>query len=58
VPKAMSDEVNISQAAFDHSAGTLTVAATSSDELAPPTLTLSFGTFRGDLVGGQIVVPV
>jgi hypothetical protein len=57
VPKVVTDEVNITQAAYDFSAGTLTVAASSSDELAPPTLRLAFGTFLGDLVNGQIVVP-
>ncbi|MBS1136235.1 MAG: hypothetical protein H6R11_189 [Proteobacteria bacterium] len=57
VPKLVTDEVSITQALFDRTAGTLTVAASSSDELAPPTLRLAFGAFQGDLVGGSIVVP-
>lgn len=57
VTRSVTDEVGITQAYFDRSAGTLTVAATSSDQLAPPTLSLSFGKFQGNLASGQIVVP-
>ncbi len=57
IPKVVTDEVTITQALFDRSAGTLTVSASSSDEVAPPILSLAYGSFRGDLVGGQIVVP-
>jgi hypothetical protein len=57
VPKVVTDEVNITQAAYDFSAGTLTVAASSSDQLDPPVLRLTFGTFQGELVNGQLVVP-
>ncbi|AYH46111.1 Ig-like domain-containing protein [Azoarcus sp. DN11] len=54
----VSDDVTISQAHYDPAAGSLTVAAASSDTLVPPTLSLAFGTFRGDLVNGSLVVPV
>ncbi len=57
IPHVVTDEVSIGQALFDPGAGTLTVAASSSDTLAPPTLTLAYGSFRGDLVDGQITVP-
>ncbi len=57
VPKLVTDEVQITQALYDPSTGTLTVAATSSDTVAPPVLTLAHGTFLGDLVNGQISVP-
>ena len=57
LPQVVTDEVSITQAAYDASAGTLTVAASSSDKVVPPTLTVAYGTFRGDLVGGQISVP-
>lgn len=54
--KQVSDEVYISQALFDLASGTLTVSATSSDELDPPALTLFFPGYRGDLTSGQITV--
>ncbi|HEX9180215.1 MAG TPA: cadherin-like domain-containing protein [Burkholderiales bacterium] len=57
VPRVVTDEVTVSSAVYDHSAGTLTVAASSSDEVNPPVLRLTFGTFIGDLVGGTIQVP-
>lgn len=57
IPRQVTDEVTISQADYDPGAGTLTVAASSSDTAVPPTLTLAYGTFRGDLVGGTISVP-
>lgn len=56
IQEPVTDEVSISQAFYDSAAGTLTVAASSSDETVLPTLSLAFGTFRGDLVNGQIVV--
>ena len=56
-PEIVTDEVTISQALYDRSTGTLTVAASSSDVAVPPTLTLAYGTFLGDLVNGQITVP-
>jgi hypothetical protein len=57
IPQVVTDEVTISQALYDPSAGTLTVAASSSDVTAPPTLTLAYAGFRADLVNGQVVVP-
>jgi len=57
VPLYVPDEVTITSALYDQTAKTLTVAATSSDELAPPVLTLAYANFTGDLVGGQVVVP-
>ncbi|MBE0627290.1 MAG: cadherin-like domain-containing protein [Burkholderiales bacterium] len=54
---AVTDEVTVTQANYDGTAGTLTVAATSSDELVPPALKLTYRGYAGDLVGGQIVVP-
>lgn len=57
IPHAVTDEVRIGLADYDPSTGTLTVAASSSDTAVPPVLTLAYGTFRGDFVGGQISVP-
>jgi len=51
----VTDEVSITQARYDQGAKTLSVLATSSDALAPPVLRLAFGTFTGNLSGGQIV---
>jgi len=56
-PMPVTDEVTISQAAYDPSLGTLTVAATSSDTAIPPALQLSYGSFIGNMVGGAITVP-
>jgi len=56
-PEIVTDEVTITQALYDRSTGTLTVAASSSDVAVPPSLTLAYGTFLGDLVNGQISVP-
>jgi len=56
-PQTVTDQVSISQAVYDPSAGTLTIAASSSDATVPPTLTAAFRGFRGDLANGQIVVP-
>jgi hypothetical protein len=53
----IADEVAISQASYDASTLALTVAASSSDETVPPTLSATFGAFRGELVNGQLVVP-
>ncbi|MBI4290419.1 MAG: cadherin-like domain-containing protein [Betaproteobacteria bacterium] len=55
-PKIVTDEVTITEALYDPSAGTLTVAASSSDSAVPPTLTLSDGSALTDLVNGQAVV--
>lgn len=57
IPRALSDDVTITEAYYDPNTGALSVAATSSDSAVPPTLTVAHGTFRGDLVGGQIVEP-
>lgn len=54
--KRVTDEVAITQANYDPDAGTLSVAASSSDTVVPPTLSLAYGDFRGDLTNGQIVV--
>ena len=51
----VTDEVSITQARYDQGAKTLSVLATSSDALAPPVLRLAYGTFTGNLSGGQIV---
>lgn len=56
-PQRVTDEVTISQADYDPAAGTLTVAATSSDATFSPTLTLAYGAARNDLVNGRITVP-
>ncbi len=53
----VSDEVSISEANYDSVLKTLTVKATSSDTVAPPTLRLAYQTFGGaDLTSGAIVV--
>jgi hypothetical protein len=52
-PKPVTDEVSIASALFDPSAGTLSVTASSSDTVFPPTLTLGG---IGDLLDGDIVV--
>ena len=52
-PRVVSDEVAISQAVFDPAVGSLSVAASSSDSLLPPTLSLAYGNYRGDLVNGS-----
>ncbi|MBE0605397.1 MAG: hypothetical protein IH610_03825, partial [Deltaproteobacteria bacterium] len=52
-PKAVVDEVTVSQAYYNPAGPNLSVIARSSDEVAPPTLTL--GGF-GDLSDGTIVV--
>jgi Big-like domain-containing protein len=60
VPRNVADVVTITQAAYDPVAQTLTVAATSSDELGLPVLTLAYGiTGAGvlDATTGQVVVP-
>lgn len=58
VPRVVTDDVTITQAAYDPNAGSLTVAAQSSDATVPPTLTVSYGTVRSDLSNGQLVSPV
>ena len=56
-PRVVTDEVTITNSFYDTAAGTLTVAATSSDAIAPPVLNLSYGSFIAPLTAGQIVVP-
>ena len=56
IPVAVRDEVAIGQALFDPASGTLNVTAVSSDQVAPPVLTLTFSGFQGDLANGQILV--
>jgi hypothetical protein len=53
--KSVVDEVSISEALYDVNAGSLSVRATSSDTLLPPTLTLG-GFTPGDLAAGAILV--
>jgi len=48
------DEINVTQALFNPAAKTLTVSATSSDSLVPPTLTIDG--FNVALAGGRAVV--
>ncbi|MBI2317503.1 MAG: cadherin-like domain-containing protein, partial [Betaproteobacteria bacterium] len=55
--QAVSDEVTVSQAFYNPSLGSLTVAAASSDAVFQPTLTLAYGTFLGDLASGNLTVP-
>lgn len=55
-PQIVTDMVTIGQAFYNRSVGTLTVIARSSDLTTPPILTLTYGTFRGDLVNGSIIV--
>ncbi|MBI4289926.1 MAG: tandem-95 repeat protein [Betaproteobacteria bacterium] len=57
IPHIVADEVTVTQAFYDENAQTLTVMARSSDETAPPVLTLRYGSYQGDLASGQIVVP-
>ena len=56
-PQIVTDMVTIGQALYDRSTATLAVTARSSDVVDLPTLTLSYGSFRGDLVNGIINVP-
>jgi len=58
VPRVVTDDVTITQAHYDPNAGSLTVAAQSSDATVPPTLSVTYGTVRSDLSGGQLVSPV
>ncbi|MBP2683419.1 MAG: hypothetical protein H6Q79_1458 [Deltaproteobacteria bacterium] len=53
-PKAVGDEIIISEAFFDPNAQRLSVKARSLDEVTPPTLTLEG---FGDLTNGSILVP-
>ena len=57
LPKSVTDEVTVTQALYDPSTRSLSVAAVSSDENAPPALKLAYQGYNGDLSGGQIVVP-
>jgi hypothetical protein len=56
VSKPVTDEVTITQAYYDPVAQALSVAATSSDTLVPPTLTLAFGTHLVSLAAGHASV--
>jgi len=57
-PRQVTDQITISQSFYDPSTATLAVAASSSDASVPPTLSVAFGTYAGDLVNGKLVVPV
>jgi len=63
VPRIVTDEVTVTPAFYDPAVGTLTVGAASSDTALPPTLTLAYESYLGDLApqgglaSGQIVVP-
>ena len=54
-PLPVNDDVKVTEAVFDPVNSKLTVKATSSDLLAPPTLTLTG--FNAPLVGGAVIVP-
>jgi hypothetical protein len=54
-PLPVNDDVKITDADFDPQTSTLTVKATSSDMLMPPTLTLT--DFNAPLMGGRVTVP-
>lgn len=57
-PYQVADDVTITSALFDRAAGTLTVNAESTDRVSRPTLTLTYGSFSGDLnAAGTITVP-
>ncbi|MBE0624568.1 MAG: cadherin-like domain-containing protein [Burkholderiales bacterium] len=57
VPAVVTDEVGVTPAFYDPSAGTLTVGATSSDAVLVPTLTMAYAGYAGDMVGGAITQP-
>ena len=57
VSQDVSDAVTVTDAQFDPGAGTLTVAATSSDTMSAPKLSLAFDGYLGEMTNGQIVVP-
>jgi hypothetical protein len=57
VPQKVTDEVTVTSAQYDPVTGTLAVAATSSDTLIAPTLSLAYDGFRTDLLAGAIAVP-
>lgn len=55
-PQNVTDQVSISQAQYDPSAGTLTITAASSDSVVPPVLTATYPGYRGPLAAGQLSV--
>ena len=55
--KVVTDEVTVTQAVYNPSVGTLSVAASSSDVTVPPTLTVAYGDKSAALVAGSVVVP-
>lgn len=56
-PQTVTDQVMITKAEFNRGDSSLTVTAESSDKLTPPTMTLAYGTYRGNMTAGSIVVP-
>jgi hypothetical protein len=52
----VTDDVTVSEAIFDPSKGELSVSASSSDTISPPTLSLAFDKFLGEMENGKIVV--
>ncbi|MDO8991281.1 MAG: Ig-like domain-containing protein [Sideroxyarcus sp.] len=56
VDKQVTDEVTIGSALYNPITRTLAVAASSSDAVVPPTLTLAFGTQQVNLVAGKASV--
>lgn len=56
-PEPVSDLVSISQALYDPAQGTLSVAASSSDVAAPPTLSAIVSGTRHAMSNGQVVIP-
>ena len=57
LPQGVTDEVTVTQALYDPSTGSLTVAASSSDETVAPALQLIYPGYSGTLAGGQVIVP-
>jgi hypothetical protein len=53
---SVTDEVTVTSASYDAAKRTLTVNATSSDAINPPTLKLGGGDFTNSLTAGQVVV--
>ena len=57
MPQLVTDEVTVTQAYYDTAAGSLTVAASSSDVTVPAVLQMAYTGFSAPLVAGQFVVP-
>ena len=55
-PAVITDEVGVTPAFYDPSAGTMTVGATSSDTVLAPTLTVVYAGHQMDMVGGVHVM--